>query len=245
MKNINKSNVMELVGKEIVNVKNNVIGTVVRELDGKYTVDVNGEEKTYSLNTVIRNWKINEDETEETSNEEIITEEVKDEDEIMDETEEVINEENIEDENKPDDEVVEEETEEEVINENDEVVEEETEEVINETDEDEIVEETEEFILETENRGIIDNIKETEGKVKITGHLYGVPVKFDKINQTTVWKTLIKLYDNRKNENDEYSLDDKKYLVRQLKQLDEKVFAGAFRCLVSKTKQNYIEELMK
>ena len=110
---------------------------------------------------------------------------------------------------------------------------------------DEIKEETEEFILETKNEGIIDNIKETEGKVKITGHLYGVPVKFDKINQTTVWKTLNRLYDNRKNENDEYSLDDKKYLVRQLKQLDEKVFAGAFRCLVSKTKQNYIEELLK
>ena len=244
MKNINKSNVEELVGKEIVNVKNNVIGIVVRELDGKYTVDVNGEEKTYSLSTVIRNWKINEDEAEETSNEEIITEEVNDEDEIVEETEEVINEENIEDENKVN-EVVEEETEEEVINENNEVVEEETEEVINETDEDEIAEETEEFILETENRGIIDNIKETEGKVKITGHLYGVPVKFDKINQTTVWKTLNRLYDNRKNENDEYSLEDKKYLVRQLKQLDEKVFAGAFRCLVSKTKQNYIEELMK
>ena len=204
MKNINKSNVEELVGKEIVNVKNNVIGVVVRELDGKYTVDVNGEEKTYSLSTVIRNWKINEGETEE-----------------------VINEENIEEENKPN-EVVVEETEE-VINENDEMIE----------------EETDEFILETENRGIIDNIKETEGRVKITGHLYGIPVKFDKINQTTVWKTLNRLYDNRKNENDEYSLEDKKYLVRQLKQLDEKVFAGAFRCLVSKTKQNYIEELMK
>ena len=40
-------------------------------------------------------------------------------------------------------------------------------------------------------KGNIDNIKETEGKVKITGHLYGVPVKFDKINQTTVWKTFI------------------------------------------------------
>ena len=115
----------------------------------------------------------------------------------------------------------------------------------NVTENSNIKEETEEFVLETENRGIIDNIKETEGKVKITGHLYGIPVKFDKINQTTVWKTLNRLYDNRKNENDEYSLDDKKYLVRQLKQLDEKVFAGAFRCLVSKTKQNYIEELMK
>ena len=121
----------------------------------------------------------------------------------------------------------------------------ETEEIIDEEVKSETYEETEEFILETENEGIIDNIKETEGKVKITGHLYGVPVKFDKINQTTVWKTLIKLYDNRKDENDKYSLDDKKYLVKQLQQLDEKVFAGAFRCLVSKTKQNYIEELLK
>ena len=121
----------------------------------------------------------------------------------------------------------------------------ETEEIIDEEVKSETHEETEEFVLETENEGIIDNIKETEGKVKITGHLYGIPVKFDKINQTTIWKTLIKLYDNRKDENDKYSLDDKKYLVRQLKQLDEKVFAGAFRCLVSKTKQNYIEELMK
>ena len=121
----------------------------------------------------------------------------------------------------------------------------ETEEIIDEEVKSETYEETEEFVLETENEGIIDNIKETEGKVKITGHLYGIPVKFDKINQTTIWKTLIKLYDNRKDENDKYSLEDKKYLVRQLKQLDEKVFAGAFRCLVSKTKQNYIEELMK
>ena len=121
----------------------------------------------------------------------------------------------------------------------------ETEEIIDEEVKSETYDETEEFILETENEGIIDNIKETEGKVKITGHLYGVPVKFDKINQTTIWKTLIKLYDNRKDENDKYSLEDKKYLVKQLQQLDEKVFAGAFRCLVSKTKQNYIEELMK
>ena len=238
MKNINKSNIKELVGKEIINVKNNVIGIVVRELDGKYTVDVNGEEKTYSLSTVIRNWKINEDETEEigkavltteeTFNEEIITEEIEDEDKTVEETKEVINE-------NDEDEIVE--GTEEIINEENIEVENKANEVIEE--------ETKEFVLETKNEGIIDNIKETEGKVKITGHLYGVPVKFDKINQTTVWKTLIKLYDNRKDENDKYSLEDKKYLVRQLKQLDEKVFAGAFRCLVSKTKQNYIEELMK
>ena len=47
MKNINKSNAMELVGKEIVNVKNNVIGVVANMANGKYTVIVNEEEKIY------------------------------------------------------------------------------------------------------------------------------------------------------------------------------------------------------
>ena len=253
MKNINKSNAMELVGKEIVNVKNNVIGVVANIVDGKYTVVMGNEEKAYSLSTLIRNWKINENETEEIDEvvltveegvQEIETEEMTNE-EVEIETEEITNE-NAEIETEEiTNEEVENETEE-ITNENAEI---ETEEITNEEVENE-TEETvnelnEKFEIETENRGIIDNIKETEGKVKITGHLYGVPVKFDKINQTTVWKTLNRLYDNRKNENDEYSLEDKKYLVRQLKQLDEKVFAGAFRCLVSKTKQNYIEELMK
>ena len=236
MKNINKSNIMGLIGMDVINIKNEAVGTVVGDLNGKYIINVKGEEKTYSESTLIRNWKIVEEETEKTSEAVLTTEESSNEEIVTEEIE---------------DEIVEE-TEEEVINENNEVIEEETEDIIDEENiEDEnkndevIEEETEEFILETENRGIIDNIKETEGKVKITGHLYGVPVKFDKINQTTIWKTLNRLYDNRKNENDEYSLEDKKYLVRQLKQLDEKVFAGAFRCLVSKTKQNYIEELMK
>ena len=216
MKNVNG---IELVGKKMVNSKNGATGIVIRlNENNKYSLAINNEEKEYGLSTLKRNWKIVEDTDTEQKNieefmkevvltlplglpssDEIETDEIKEEDEIMEETEEVINE----------------------------------------------TEETEEFVLETENEGIIDNIKETEGKVKITGHLYGVPVKFDKINQTTIWKTLIKLYDNRKDENDKYSLEDKKYLVRQLKQLDEKVFAGAFRCLVSKTKQNYIEELMK
>ena len=241
MKNINKSNAMELVGKEIVNVKNNVIGVVANIVDGKYTVVMGNEEKAYSLSTLIRNWKINENETEEIDEvvltveegvQEIETEEMTNE-EVEIETEEITNENTEIETEEITNEEVENETEE-ITNEDTEI---ETEETANELNE--------KFEIETENRGIIDNIKETEGKVKITGHLYGVPVKFDKINQTTVWKTLNRLYDNRKNENDEYSLEDKKYLVRQLKQLDEKVFAGAFRCLVSKTKQNYIEELMK
>ena len=234
MKNINKSNIMGLIGMDVINIKNEAVGTVVGDFNGKYIVNVDGEEKFYSESTLIRNWKIVEEETEETSEAVLTTEESSNEEIVTEEIE---------------DEIVEE-TEEEVINENNEVIEEETEDIMDEENtedkNDEVIEEeTEEFILETENRGIIDNIKETEGKVKITGHLYNVPVKFDKINQTTIWKTLNRLYDNRKNENDEYSLEDKKYLVRQLKQLDEKVFAGAFRCLVSKTKQNYIEELMK
>ena len=235
MKNLKSVSKVELIGKEIKKINSTTRGIVLGVIGNEISVNLGEEVVNFNYDILSEDWEIvdgvieNEeavtDEIEDEINEKVEeneTEKVIDEDEIVEETEEVIDEENIEDESKTD-----------------EVIEEETEEVINESDE------AEEFILETENRGIIDNIKETEGRVKITGHLYGIPVKFDKINQTTVWKTLIKLYDNRKNENDEYSLDDKKYLVRQLKQLDEKVFAGAFRCLVSKTKQNYIEELMK
>ena len=206
MKNVNG---IELIGKKMVNSKNGVTGIVIRlNENNKYSLAINNEEKEYSLSTLKRNWKIVEDiDTEQKNIEEFMKEVVltlplglPSSDEI--ETDEI-------------------------------------------KEEDEIMEETEEFVLETENRGIIDNIKETEGKVKITGHLYGIPVKFDKINQTTVWKTLNRLYDNRENTEDEYLLDDKKYLVQLLQKLDTEVFNGAFRCLKSKVKQNYIEELMK
>ena len=153
MKNINKSNVKELIEMEVINIKNEEVGTVVRKLDGKYTVDVNGEEKDYSLSELKKDWRIKEE--------------------------------------------------------------------------------------------TIDNAKKTEKRVKITGYLYDVPVKFNKINQTTIWKTLNRLYENRENAEDKYSLEDKKHLVKQLQELNEEVFAGAFRCLKSKVKQNYIEELMK
>ena len=158
MKNINKSNIMELIGMDVINIKNEEVGTVVRKLDGKYTVNVNGEEKDYSLSELKKDWRIKE---------------------------------------------------------------------------------------ETENEGIIDNAKKTKRRVKITGYLYDVPVKFNKINQTTIWKTLNSLYENRENTEDKYSLEDKKRLLKQIQELDEEVFAKAFRCLKSKVKQNYIEELMK
>ena len=153
MKNINKSNINELIGMDVINIKNEEVGTVVRKLDGEYIVNVNGEEKTYSLSELKKDWRIKEE--------------------------------------------------------------------------------------------TIDNTKKTERRVKITGYLYDVPVKFNKINQTTIWKTLNRLYENRENAEDEYSLEDKKHLVKQLQELDEEVFAKAFRCLKSKVKQNYIEELMK
>ena len=153
MKIINKSNIKELIGMEVINIKNEEVGTVVRKLDGEYTVNVDGEEKTYSLSTLKKDWRIKEE--------------------------------------------------------------------------------------------TIDNTKKTEKRVKITGYLYDVPVKFNRINQTTIWKTLNRLYENRENAEDKYSLEDKKHLVKQLQELDEKVFAGSFRCLKSKVKQNYIEELMK
>ena len=153
MKNINKSNVMELIGMEVINIKNEEVGTVVRKLDGEYIVNVNGEEKTYSLSELKKDWRIKEE--------------------------------------------------------------------------------------------TIDNTKKTERRVKITGYLYDVPVKFNKINQTTIWKTLNRLYENRENTEDKYSLEDKKRLLKQIQELDEEVFAKAFRCLKSKVKQNYIEELMK
>ena len=158
MKNINKSNIKELVGKEIVNVKNNVIGVVANIANGKYTIVIGDEEKTYSLNELKKDWRIKE---------------------------------------------------------------------------------------EAENRGTIDDTKKTKRTVKITGYLYDVPVKFNKINQTTIWKTLNSLYENRENTEDKYSLEDKKRLLKQIQELDEEVFAKAFRCLKSKVKQNYIEELMK
>ena len=210
MKNVNG---VELVGKKMVNSKNGITGIVIRlNENNKYSLAINNEEKEYSLSTLKRNWKIVEDiDTEQKNIEEFMKEVVLTLPLGLPSSDEI---------------------ETDKIREEDKIIEE-TEDVMNENDK------TEEFVVETENEGIVDNIKETEGKVKITGHLYGVPVKFDKINQTTIWKTLIKLYDNRKDENDKYSLEDKKYLVKQLQQLDEKVFAGAFRCLVSKTKQNY------
>ena len=179
MKNLKSVSKVELIGKEIKKINSTTRGIVLGVIGNEISVNLGEEVVNFNYDILSEDWEIVDGVIE---NEEVVTDEIKDEinekaeenetekvideDEIVEETEEVIDEENIEDESKTD-EVIEEETEE-VINENDEdEITEETEEVINESDE------AEEFILETENRGIIDNIKETEGRVKITGHLYG------------------------------------------------------------------------
>ena len=70
MKNINKSNIMGLIGMDVINIKNEEVGTVVGDLNGKYIINVDGEEKFYSESTLIRNWKIVEEETEDVIDEE-------------------------------------------------------------------------------------------------------------------------------------------------------------------------------
>ena len=67
MKNINKSNIMGLIGMDVINIKNEEVGTVVGYLNGKYIINVYGEEKFYSESTLIKNWKIAEEEIEEIS----------------------------------------------------------------------------------------------------------------------------------------------------------------------------------
>ena len=67
MENINKSNIMELIGMDVINIRNEEVGTVVGYLNGKYIIDVDGEEKFYSESTLIKNWKIAEEEIEEIS----------------------------------------------------------------------------------------------------------------------------------------------------------------------------------
>lgn len=102
-----------------------------------------------------------------------------------------------------------------------------------------------EVMIDSNDVYIFDSRAEKIGKVNVTGHIYGVPVKADNINQTTMWKVLMELYKNRDDENDIYPIEQKVLCIKTLKAIDEETFEGAYRCLVSKTKKNYIDTLMK
>lgn len=96
-----------------------------------------------------------------------------------------------------------------------------------------------------ENEYIFANELRYNENKNVSGYIYGVPVKNDKINQTTIWKVMNALYDNKDNDRDPISTEQKTFCVKQLKELDDSVFDNAVRCLVSKCKQNYILSLLE
>ena len=71
--------------------------------------------------------------------------------------------------------------------------------------------------------------------------IYGIPVVRG-INQTTIWKILNKIYDNKNIEEDKNNVIE---LVKNLKIKYPVAFTGAYRCLKSKAKENFIDDLMK
>ena len=184
--NVNKSNEgLLVVGAQLVEKKNGNTAVIVKiNMDGKFNVVVNNEEKTYSFATLQRNWQIVE--------KEIVKKEVALDMEIVLGLPTPVK-----------------------------------------------------TQITSEGVYIFDNKTEKQGKVNITGHVYNVPVKADNINQTTMWKVLMELYKNRKEENDVYPLEQKQFCVKQLKELDLETFEGAYRCLVSKTKKEYIDSLLE
>ena len=229
---INKSNEMELVGKVIVNNKGQK-ANVIEFKNEKYVVEVEGKQKEYAIASLKRNWEIEEEIVENNNKEDILTEEqlktVLENLGIPDATiaEDTSNEE-IQNENIP--------TEEENPNEDVTAEEENPNENIPTEDENKVSEDIEE---ETENK-LNDN--RTRAERAITGELYGIPVKYNKINQTTIWKILNKIYNDRKVEKNTNNVIE---IVKKLKSEHPIAFAGAYKCLVAKCRMAYIDEVLE
>ena len=96
---------------------------------------------------------------------------------------------------------------------------------------------------ETENtsENKLDNNR-TRAERAITGELYGIPVKYNKINQTTIWKILNKIYNDRKVEKNTNNVIE---IVKKLKSEHPTAFAGAYKCLVAKCRMAYIDEVLE
>ena len=82
----------------------------------------------------------------------------------------------------------------------------------------------------------------TRAERAITGELYGIPVKYNKINQTTIWKILNKIYNDRKVEKNANNVIE---IVKKLKSEHPTAFAGAYKCLVAKCRMAYIDEVLE
>ena len=264
---INKSNEMELVGKVIVNNKGQK-ANVIEFKNEKYVVEVEGKQKEYAIASLKRNWEIEEEivendiadktisEVAENDNkEDVLTEEqlktvlenlgipnaTIEEDTLNEEipkatiaedtlNEEILNE-NIpaEEENKVLEDIEEDTLNEEIPNEN-----------IPTEEENKVSEDIEEETENTSENKLDDN--RTRAERAITGELYGIPVKYNKINQTTIWKILNKIYNDRKVEKNTNNVIE---IVKKLKSEHPTAFAGAYKCLVAKCRMAYIDEVLE
>ena len=263
---INKSNEMELVGKVIVNNKGQK-ANVIEFKNEKYVVEVEGKQKEYAIASLKRNWEIEEEivendivdktisEVAENDNkEDVLTEEqlktvlenlgIPNATIDEDTSNEEIPNENIqaEEENKVSEDIEEDTSNEEIPNA---TIAEDTpnEEIPNENIPTEEENKVSEDIEETENTSenkLNDN--RTRAERAITGELYGIPVKYNKINQTTIWKILNKIYNDRKIEKNTNNVIE---IVKKLKSEHPTAFAGAYKCLVAKCRMAYIDEVLE
>ena len=224
---INKSNEMELVGKVIVNNKGQK-ANVIEFKNEKYVVEVEGKQKEYAIASLKRNWEIEEEIVENDIADKTINEVAEN-----DNKEDILTEEQLktvlENLGIPNATIDEDTSNEEIPNEN-----------ISAEEENKVSEDIEE---ETENtsENKLDNNR-TRAERAITGELYGIPVKYNKINQTTIWKILNKIYNDRKVEKNTNNVIE---IVKKLKSEHPTAFAGAYKCLVAKCRMAYIDEVLE
>ena len=107
-------------------------------------------------------------------------------------------------------------------------------------EENKVSEDIEEETENTSENKLDDN--RTRAERAITGELYGIPVKYNKINQTTIWKILNKIYNDRKIEKNANNVIE---IVKKLKSEHPIAFAGAYKCLVAKCRMAYIDEVLE
>ena len=228
---INKSNEMELVGKVIVNNKGQK-ANVIEFKNEKYVVEVEGKQKEYAIASLKRNWEIEEEIVENDNKEDVLTEE---------QFKTVLENLGIPDATIAEDTSNEEiQTEEKNLNENISAEEENPNENISAEEENKVSEDIEEETENTSENKLDDN--RTRAERAITGELYGIPVKYNKINQTTIWKILNKIYNDRKVEKNTNNVIE---IVKKLKSEHPTAFAGAYKCLVAKCRMAYIDEVLE
>ena len=225
---INKSNEMELVGKVIINNKGQK-ANVIEFKNEKYVVEVEGKQKEYAIASLKRNWEIEEEIAENDNKVDILTEEqLKTVLENLGIPNATIDE-DTSNEEIPNATITEDTSNEEIPNEN-----------IPTEEENKVSEDIEEETENTSENKLDDN--RTRAERAITGELYGIPVKYNKINQTTIWKILNKIYNDRKVEKNTNNVIE---IVKKLKSEHPTAFAGAYKCLVAKCRMAYIDEVLE